>query len=100
MATDEPDRTDKSAQSGKPDRPGRPDQSGASGATEESAEGRLELPEGFLWGAAASAYQIEDSALADGAGVSRWHRFAHAAGCTERGETGDVACDHYRRYEE
>ncbi len=58
----------------------------------------IEFPEGFLWGAATSAYQIEGSPLADGAGPSIWHRFAHSPGLTAGGETGDVACDHYRRY--
>ena len=55
------------------------------------------FPDGFLWGAATSAYQIEGSPLADGAGASNWHRFAHTPGRTEAGATGDVACDHYRR---
>jgi beta-glucosidase len=57
------------------------------------------FPPGFLWGAATSAYQIEGSPLADGAGPNIWHRFTHTPGATESGETGDVACDHYRRYE-
>jgi len=56
------------------------------------------FPEHFLWGAATSAYQIEGSPLADGAGPSIWHRFSHSPGLTANGETGDVACDHYRRY--
>lgn len=56
------------------------------------------FPEGFLWGAATSAYQIEGSPLADGAGESIWHRFSHTPGKTFQGETGDVACDHYLRY--
>lgn len=55
------------------------------------------FPAGFLWGAATSAYQIEGSPLADGAGASNWHHFAHTRGMTANGETGDVACDHYRR---
>src|SRR5512135_2071360 len=55
------------------------------------------FPDGFLWGASTSAYQIEGSPLADGAGASIWHRFAHTPGRTRNGETGDVACDHYRR---
>ncbi len=58
------------------------------------------FPEGFLWGAATSAYQIEGSPLADGAGPSNWHRFSHTPGCTHAGHTGDVACDHYRRWAE
>ena len=58
------------------------------------------FPPGFLWGAATSAYQIEGSPLADGAGPSNWHRFSHEPGRTANGDTGDVACDHYRRYAE
>jgi len=57
-----------------------------------------EFPDDFLWGAATSAYQIEGSPLADGAGPSIWHRFAHTPGRTANGETGDVACDHYHRF--
>jgi beta-glucosidase len=58
------------------------------------------FPTDFLWGAATSAYQIEGSPLADGAGPSIWHEFAHTPGRTRDGDTGDVACDHYRRYRE
>ena len=57
----------------------------------------IRFPDDFLWGAATSAYQIEGSPLADGAGPSIWQRFAHSPGLTTSGETGDVACDHYRR---
>ena len=60
----------------------------------------IEFPRGFLWGAATSAYQVEGSPLADGAGPSNWHRFAHTPGRVHDGDTGDVACDHYRRYAE
>jgi beta-glucosidase len=56
------------------------------------------FPAGFLWGTATSAYQIEGSPLADGAGPSIWTRFSHSPGRTHEGQTGDVACDHYRRY--
>jgi len=56
-----------------------------------------QFPDGFLWGAATSAYQIEGSSLADGAGESNWLRFSHTRGRTKNGETGDIACDHYRR---
>lgn len=56
------------------------------------------FPDGFLWGASTSAYQVEGSPLADGAGPSNWHRFAHTPGLVANGDTGDVACDHYRRF--
>ena len=38
---------------------------------------RVKFPDNFLWGAATSAYQIEGSPLADGAGPSIWQRFSH-----------------------
>jgi len=57
------------------------------------------FPTDFLWGAATSAYQIEGSPLADGAGPSIWHRFSHTPGLVANNENGDVACDHYHRYE-
>src|SRR5512136_632983 len=66
----------------------------------EGEPGGAAFPEGFLWGAATSAYQIEGSPLADGAGPSNWHVFCHTPGRTEGGATGDVACDHYRRWRE
>jgi beta-glucosidase len=59
---------------------------------------KIEFPADFLWGAATSAYQIEGSPLADGAGPSIWQRFVHTPGLVANGETGDIACDHYRRY--
>jgi beta-glucosidase len=58
------------------------------------------FPANFLWGAATSAYQIEGSPLADGAGPSNWHRFSHTPGLVEGEATGDIACDHYRRADE
>jgi beta-glucosidase len=60
----------------------------------------IRFPERFLWGASTSAYQIEGSPLADGAGPSIWQRFAHTPGNIRDGDTGDVACDHYRRWRE
>jgi beta-glucosidase len=53
------------------------------------------FPDGFLWGVATSAFQIEGSLDADGRGPSIWDDFP-----SERGETGAVACDHYRRWRE
>ncbi len=58
------------------------------------------FPEKFDWGCATASYQIEGSPLADGAGESIWHRFTHTTDKIVNGDTGDVACDHYRRYKE
>ena len=58
------------------------------------------FPDDFLWGTATSAYQIEGSPTADGAGRNIWHRFSHTPGNTWLDQTGDVACDHYRRYKD
>ena len=58
------------------------------------------FPDNFLWGAATSAYQVEGSPLADGAGPSIWHAFSHTPGRILNGDTGDIACDHYQRYRE
>jgi beta-glucosidase len=55
-----------------------------------------EFPASFLWGTATSAYQIEGSPQADGAGPSIWTRFAHTPNLVRDGGTGDSACDHYR----
>ena len=56
------------------------------------------FPEGFVWGAATAAYQIEGATDIDGRGQSIWDVFAHTPGRVTNGETGDVACDHYHRY--
>lgn len=56
------------------------------------------FPEGFVWGAATAAYQIEGAAREDGRGESIWDRFSHTTGRVRNGDTGDVACDHYHRY--
>ncbi len=65
-----------------------------------STEDQLRFPDGFLWGAATAAYQIEGAPDADGKGPSIWDTFSHIPGKVFHGETGDVACDSYRRYPE
>lgn len=59
----------------------------------------MRFPNHFLWGAATSSYQIEGATQADGRGESIWDRFCRVPGNVANGETGDVACDHYRRCE-
>ncbi len=57
----------------------------------------LNFPQDFVWGVAASAYQIEGAWNIDGRGESIWDRFAHTPHHILKGENGDVACDHYER---
>ena len=54
----------------------------------------------FYWGVATSAFQIEGSPLADGACESDWYRLTHMPGKIVSGDTADVACDHYNRWQE
>ena len=65
-----------------------------------SSNGALSFPEGFSWGAATAAYQIEGAATADGRGLSIWDTFSRVPGKVRRGDTGDIACDAYHRYRE
>jgi beta-glucosidase len=60
----------------------------------------LTFPEGFTWGAATAAYQIEGAVAEDGRGVSVWDTFSHTPGKVRGGDTGDIACDSYHRYRE
>jgi beta-glucosidase len=60
----------------------------------------LRFPDGFRWGAATSAYQIEGAAKEDGRGESVWDTFSRTPGKVRGGDTGDVAADHYHRYVE
>jgi beta-glucosidase len=62
----------------------------------ETAE--ITFPDGFVWGAATAAYQIEGAAQEDGRGPSIWDTFSRTPGKVYAGHTGDVACDHYHRY--
>ncbi|WGD38180.1 family 1 glycosylhydrolase [Lysinibacter sp. HNR] len=58
----------------------------------------LSFPEGFVWGAATAAYQIEGAAHSDGRSPSIWDSYLAARGY--RGDTGDIAADHYHRLDQ
>jgi beta-glucosidase len=60
----------------------------------------VSFPAGFRWGVATSAYQIEGAASLDGRGPSIWDTFAAVPGAVANGDTGEVAADHYHRWEE
>src|SRR5262249_2825491 len=60
----------------------------------------MQFPDGFLWGTATAAYQIEGAHNADGKGPSIWDTFSHIPGKIFQEQNGDVACDHYHRYRE
>jgi beta-glucosidase len=59
----------------------------------------LEFASNFVIGSATASYQIEGAAHADGRGPSIWDTFSHSPGRVVNGDTGDVADDHYHRWE-
>jgi beta-glucosidase len=60
----------------------------------------MPFPKGFVWGAATASYQVEGNTQADGRGPSVWDEFCSQPGRVQGGQSGAVACDHYRRYRE
>lgn len=56
------------------------------------------FPDGFVWGVAAAAPQIEGAAAVDGKSPSIWDTFATVPGKIKQGDTPAVACDHYHRF--
>jgi len=58
------------------------------------------FPEGFLWGVATSAQQIEGACDEGGRGESLWDRYAKTPGTIADGSTPFTACDHYNRWRE
>ncbi len=55
----------------------------------------LRFPEGFLWGAATSAYQVEGNNR-----NNQWWVWEHEGGHIKDGSVCGIACDHYNRFEE
>lgn len=58
------------------------------------------FPDGFLWGAATSAYQIEGGVDVDGRGRSVWDEFCGRPGAIVDGSDGTIAVDHRHRFRE
>jgi beta-glucosidase/6-phospho-beta-glucosidase/beta-galactosidase len=58
------------------------------------------LPSDFEWGFATASYQIEGGVTDGGRGPSIWDTFTHLEPSRTNGANGDIACDHYHRYEE
>ena len=69
------------------------------GAPAPSTTDRRGFPTDFLFGVATAAYQIEGASHEDGRTDSIWDAFARLPGAVVDGHNGDVACDHYHRYE-
>src|SRR5690349_11192632 len=65
-----------------------------------SLMGAITFPKGFLWGTASASYQIEGAWNEDGKSESIWDRFSHTPKRIKNGDTGDVACDYYHRYQD
>lgn len=57
------------------------------------------FPADFQFGVATASYQIEGAAREGGRKPSIWDAFSHMPGRVYKGHTGDVACDHYNRWE-
>jgi beta-glucosidase len=70
------------------------------GAVSDAAIKNARFPEGFLWGMASAAYQVEGAWNIDGKGESNWDRFSHTVGKIKGAATADVTCDQYHRYKE
>lgn len=58
------------------------------------------FPKDFAWGVSTASYQIEGAVNEGGRGPSSWDAFVAEPGRILHGDTGDIACDHYRRYPE
>lgn len=57
------------------------------------------FPKDFLFGVATAAYQIEGATREDGRKPCHWDTFSNMPGRVYKRHTGDVACDHYHRWE-
>ena len=60
----------------------------------------IKFPPDFIWGSATSSFQIEGGWNEDGKGPSIWDAFCGIPGRVVNNDTGEIACDHYHRYQE
>jgi beta-glucosidase len=60
----------------------------------------IQFPKDFIWGSATSSYQIEGARNEGGKGPSIWDAFCEIPSRIQNGDNGDIACDHYHRFEE
>jgi beta-glucosidase len=67
---------------------------------EASRSAETRFPASFVWGAATASYQIEGAWNEDGKGLSIWDVFSKTPGKVFNGDTGDVADDHYHRWQD
>jgi beta-glucosidase len=74
--------------------------SSTSTSSSSAPEAARRFPEGFYWGVATASYQVEGAWNEDGKGPSIWDTYAHTPGNIRNDENGDVANDHYHRYQE
>src|SRR5262245_45372502 len=69
-------------------------------ASEASVSTSRRFPDGFRWGVATAAYQVEGAWDEDDKGLSIWETHAQPPGQIQQDDTGDVANDHYHRYKD
>eukprot|EP00249_Psilotum_nudum_P036433 c7294_g1_i1 orf=2-559(-) len=61
---------------------------------------KCDFPNGFIFGTATAAYQVEGAAFQGGKGTNIWDTFTRQPGKILNGSNGDVAVDQYNRYKE
>lgn len=64
------------------------------------ANSNFSFPTDFVWGVATSSFQIEGAANEDGKSASIWDEFCRIPNAIKDCSNGDIACDHYHRWEE
>ncbi|XP_030752211.1 myrosinase 1-like [Sitophilus oryzae] len=71
------------------------------GYADDEEVSNIAFPDGFLWGYASAAYQVEGGWDADGKSPSIWDNDAHNnPSWFPEGQNGDVACDAYHKTDE